>query len=258
MRLIRFKTGTEEKNGVVVNGGLVEIPHSLLEASQAPFDDLERKAFYSLDEVNILPPVQSSKVVCVGLNYQDHAQELNMTLPEEPIIFIKPPTTVIGPDNPIIYPPQCHQLDYEAELAVVIGRETRFATKNDARDHIAGYTILNDVTARDLQRKDGQWTRAKSFDTFCPIGPWIETDMDPSHQNISLKLNGEVKQNSNTENMIFSVEELVEFISHIMTLNPGDVIATGTPPGVGSMNVDDIVEVKIEGIGTLSNKIKGY
>ncbi|CEA13775.1 MULTISPECIES: fumarylacetoacetate hydrolase family protein [Methanobacterium] len=258
MRLIRFKTGTEEKNGVVVNGGLVEIPHSLLEASQAPFDDLERKDFYSLDDVNILPPVQPSKVVCVGLNYRDHAQELNMDLPEEPILFIKPPTTVIGPDNPIIYPPQCHQLDYEAELAVVIGRETRFTSKNDARDHIAGYTILNDVTARDLQRKDGQWTRAKSFDTFCPIGPWIETDMDPSHQDISLKLNGEVKQNSNTENMIFSVEELVEFISHIMTLNQGDIIATGTPPGVGSMNVEDIVEVKIEGIGTLSNKIKGY
>lgn len=258
MRLIRFKTGTEEKNGVVVNGGLVEIPHSLLEASQAPFDDLERKEFYSLDDVNILPPVQPSKVVCVGLNYRDHAQELNMDLPEEPILFIKPPTTVIGPDNPIIYPPQCHQLDYEAELAVVIGRETRFTSKNDARDHIAGYTILNDVTARDLQRKDGQWTRAKSFDTFCPIGPWIETDMDPSHQDISLKLNGEVKQNSNTENMIFSVEELVEFISHIMTLNQGDIIATGTPPGVGSMNVEDIVEVKIEGIGTLSNKIKGY
>jgi len=258
MRLIRFKIGTEEKNGVVVNGGLVEIPHSLLEASQAPFDDLERKDFYSLDDVNILPPVQPSKVVCVGLNYRDHAQELNMDLPEEPILFIKPPTTVIGPDNPIIYPPQCHQLDYEAELAVVIGRETRFTSKNDARDHIAGYTILNDVTARDLQRKDGQWTRAKSFDTFCPIGPWIETDMDPSHQDISLKLNGEVKQNSNTENMIFSVEELVEFISHIMTLNQGDIIATGTPPGVGSMNVEDIVEVKIEGIGTLSNKIKGY
>ena len=258
MRLIRFKTGTEEKNGVVVNGGLVEIPHSLLEASQAPFDDLERKDFYSLDDVNILPPVQPSKVVCVGLNYRDHAQELNMDPPEEPILFIKPPTTVIGPDNPIIYPPQCHQLDYEAELAVVIGRETRFTSKNDARDHIAGYTILNDVTARDLQRKDGQWTRAKSFDTFCPIGPWIETDMDPSHQDISLKLNGEVKQNSNTENMIFSVEELVEFISHIMTLNQGDIIATGTPPGVGSMNVEDIVEVKIEGIGTLSNKIKGY
>ena len=258
MKLLRFKKDGVEKAGVVINGGLVEIPHSLLEASQSPFDDLERKDFYSLDDVNILPPVQPSKVVCVGLNYRDHAQELNMDLPEEPILFIKPPTTVIGPDNPIIYPPQCHQLDYEAELAVVIGRETRFTSKNDARDHIAGYTILNDVTARDLQRKDGQWTRAKSFDTFCPIGPWIETDMDPSHQDISLKLNGEVKQNSNTENMIFSVEELVEFISHIMTLNQGDIIATGTPPGVGSMNVEDIVEVKIEGIGTLSNKIKGY
>ncbi|CDG64180.1 MAG: hypothetical protein PWQ15_81 [Methanobacterium sp.] len=258
MKFIRFKTGAEEKNGMVVKGGLVEIPHTLLEASSLPFDDLDGQEFYSLDEVKILPPVQPSKVVCVGLNYRDHAQELDMPLPEEPLLFIKPPTTVIGPDDPIIYPPQCHQLDYEAELAVVIGRETHFTSKKDALDHVAGYTILNDVTARDLQRKDGQWTRAKSFDTFCPIGPWIETDMDPSHQNISLKLNGDIKQNSNTENMIFSVGELIEFVSHIMTLNPGDVIATGTPPGVGSMNVGDVVEVKIEGIGTLSNKIKGF
>lgn len=256
MKLLRFKKDAVEKTGVVINGGLVEIHHSLLEASQSPFDDLERKEFYPLDEVKILPPVEPSKVVCVGLNYQDHAEELNMELPEEPILFLKPNTTVIGHEDSIIYPPQSHQVDYEAELAVVMGKNARFVGKDDAMSYVAGYTILNDVTARDLQQKDGQWTRAKSFDTFCPLGPWIETDMDPSNQNISLKLNGDVKQDSTTGNMIFPVEELVEYISHIMTLNPGDVIATGTPPGVGAMQVGDVVEVTVEGVGTLINRVK--
>ncbi|AUB55156.1 hypothetical protein BK007_03430 [Methanobacterium subterraneum] len=256
MKLLRFKKDAVEKTGVVINGGLVEIHHSLLEASQSPFDDLERKEFYPLDEVKILPPVEPSKVVCVGLNYQDHAEELNMELPEEPILFLKPNTTVIGHEDSIIYPPQSHQVDYEAELAVVMGKNARFVGKDDAMSYVAGYTILNDVTARDLQQKDGQWTRAKSFDTFCPLGPWIETDMDPSNQNISLKLNGNVKQDSTTGNMIFPVEELVEYISHIMTLNPGDVIATGTPPGVGAMQVGDVVEVTVEGVGTLINRVK--
>lgn len=256
MKLLRFKMEGVIKTGVVINGGLVEIHHSLLEASGSPLDDLERKRFYPLDEVKILPPVEPSKVVCVGLNYQDHAQELNMDLPEEPILFLKPTTTVIGHGDPIIYPPQSHQVDYEAEMAVVMGQKARFVSKDDANDHVAGYTVLNDITARDLQQKDGQWTRAKSFDTFCPLGPWIETDMDPSNQNISLKLNGDVKQDSNTGNMIFSVEELVEYISQIMTLNPGDVIATGTPPGVGAMQVGDVVEVEVEGIGILKNHLK--
>jgi len=248
MRLIRFKTGTEEKNGVVVNGGLVEIPHSLLEASQAPFDDLERKDFYSLDDVNILPPVQPSKVVCVGLNYRDHAQELNMDLPEEPILFIKPPTTVIGPDNPIIYPPQCHQLDYEAELAVVIGRETRFTSKNDARDHIAGYTILN-----------------KSFDTFCPLGPWLVTKdeiPDPGNLRIRALLNGVVMQDATTAAMIFDVPAIVSNLSRSMTLYPGTVILTGTPEGVGYtrkppvfLKDGDAVVVSVEKIGDLVNPV---
>jgi 2-keto-4-pentenoate hydratase/2-oxohepta-3-ene-1,7-dioic acid hydratase in catechol pathway len=255
MKLLRFKKEGNDKTGVIINGGMVEIHLPLIEASQSPFDDLERNEFYSLDEVKILPPVQPSKVVCVGLNYRDHAEELNMDLPEEPILFLKPQTTVIGHDDNIIYPHQSHQVDYEAELAVVIGREACLVSQEDAFDYIAGYTALNDVTARDLQQKDGQWTRAKSFDTFCPLGPWMETEMDPSNQNISLKLNNEVKQNSNTKNMIFPVDELVEYISHIMTLNPGDVIATGTPPGVGAMNVGDVVEVTVEGIGTLRNEV---
>jgi len=258
MKLLRFKKDGMEKTGVVINGGMVEIHHSLIEASQSPLDDLERKEFYSLDDVRIIPPVKPSKVICVGLNYRDHAEELNMDLPEEPILFLKPPTTVIGHEDSIIYPPQSHQVDYEAELAVIIGHEARFVSQEDAFDYIGGYTALNDVTARDLQQKDGQWTRAKSFDTFCPIGPWIETEMDPSNQKISLKLNNEVKQNSNTKNMIFPVEELVEYISHIMTLNPGDVIATGTPPGVGPMQVGNMVEVSVDGIGILKNKVTQY
>ena len=179
-----------------------------------------------------------------------------MELPDEPIIFIKPQTSVIGHLDPIIYPSSSSQVDFEAELGIVLSKEVKNVKAEDAVDFIGGYTALNDVTARDLQRKDGQWTRAKSFDTFCPIRPCIETDLDPLNQNISLKLNGEVKQRSNTKNMIFNVYELVEFISNIMTLNQGDVIATGTPPGVGPMNLDDTVEVEIEGIGTLRNFIK--
>lgn len=255
MKLIRFRKDNEEKNGVVINGGLVEIHHSLLEASLSPFDDLERKDFYFLDEIKIIPPVQPSKVVCVGLNYRDHAEELNMDIPDEPILFLKPPTTVIGHEDPITYPSQSHQVDYEAELAVVMGSEARFVSQEDALAYVAGYTALNDVTARDLQQKDGQWTRAKSFDTFCPIGPWIETELDPSSQKICMKVNGEIKQDSNTKNMIFPPEELVSFISHIMTLKPGDVIATGTPPGVGPLKTGDVAEVSVEGIGILKNKV---
>lgn len=255
MKLLRFKKEGVEKTGVIINGGMVEIRHSILEAAQSPLDDLKRKDFYSLEEIKILPPVQPSKVVCVGLNYRDHAEELNMDLPDEPVLFIKPSTTVIGHRDSIIYPYHSQQVDYEAELAVVIGREARFVDLEDALDFVAGYTALNDVTARDLQQKDGQWTRAKSFDTFCPLGPWIETDTDPSNQKISMKVNGAVKQNSNTKNMIFPVEELISFISHIMTLKAGDVIATGTPPGVGPMHVGDVAEVNIEGIGILQNKI---
>lgn len=146
-------------------------------------------------------------------------------------------------------------MDYEAELAVVIGRDAHFVSEDDALDYVAGYTVLNDVTARDLQQKDGQWTRAKSFNTFCPIGPWMETELDPSNQKISMKVNGEVKQDSNTKNMIFTPEELISFISEIMTLQPGDVIATGTPPGVGPLQVGDVAEVSVEGIGTLKNRV---
>ncbi len=210
---------------------------------------------YKIEDVKILPPCTPTKIVCVGLNYADHAKELKQTLPDEPVLFIKPTSSVLATGENIIYPKQSKRVDYEAELAVVIGRRTRHVKAEKAKDHILGYTCFNDVTARDLQTKDVQWTRAKSFDTFSPIGPYIVTDIDPMGLAIKAKLNGHVKQDSNTKNMVFDVFKLVEFISGIMTLETGDVIATGTPPGVGPMNVGDVIEVEIETIGTLKNRV---
>lgn len=196
-----------------------------------------------------------SKIIAVGLNYKDHAKELGMDLPDEPVLFMKAPTSVIQPGEKIIYPLQTKNLHYEAELAVVIGKKCRNVTANEAKEYIRGFTCANDVTARDLQKKDGQWTRAKSFDTFCPLGPQLVKNIDPNQLEIKLYLNGKLKQSSNTSNMIFKVEELVSFVSQIMTLLPGDVILTGTPPGVGPMQVGDVVEVEIEGIGKLNNQV---
>jgi 2-keto-4-pentenoate hydratase/2-oxohepta-3-ene-1,7-dioic acid hydratase in catechol pathway len=212
---------------------------------------------YSLDEVRLLAPCSPCKIVAVGLNYRDHAEEMKFELPDEPLLFMKPSTSIIGPGDPIMLPPQSRRVDYEAELAVVIAKTARNVPYENARDFILGYTCLNDVTARDLQQKDGQWTRAKGFDTFCPIGPWIETDLDASDLPISLLLNGEVKQESRTSNLIFNSFRLVEFISHIMTLMPGDVIATGTTSGIGPMKQGDTVEVRVEGIGSLINPVQG-
>jgi 2-keto-4-pentenoate hydratase/2-oxohepta-3-ene-1,7-dioic acid hydratase in catechol pathway len=256
MKFLRYAVDNREKNGILINGGVLEITHSLIKAPNTlNIENLDKKLVYPLEEVKILPPVSPSKIVCVGLNYRDHAVELNMDLPDDPILFLKPTTSVIGPGDEIIYPPQSNQVDYEVELAVIISKKAKNVRKVDALDYVAGYTILNDVTARDLQERDGQWTRAKSFDTFCPLGPWMENDLDPSNQKISLRVNGELRQDSNTKNMIFPVEELLSFISDIMTLKPGDVIATGTPPGVGSLRVGDVAEASIEGIGVLKNKI---
>jgi len=210
---------------------------------------------YPLEEVRLLEPVVPSKIVAIGLNYLDHAAELGMEPNEEPILFLKPPSTILSTGDSIIYPDMSKQVEYEAELAIVIKDIARHVTVDQAKDRILGYTCANDVTARDLQKKDGQWTRAKSFDTFAPIGPCIETDIDPNDLNIELRLNGEVKQSSNTSNMHFKPDFLVSFISNIMTLCPGDVILTGTPPGVGPILPGDKVEVEIEGIGVLSNNV---
>ncbi|MGC8602414.1 MAG: fumarylacetoacetate hydrolase family protein [Desulfomonilaceae bacterium] len=212
----------------------------------------------ALSDVRLLAPCLPSKIVAVGLNYHDHAAELKMKLPEEPLLFLKPSTSVIGPDDTIIMPPQSARVDYEAELAIVIGEKAKDVPEKDAKQVILGYTCLNDVTARDLQNIDGQWTRAKSFDTFCPIGPWIETDVDPSNLKIELLLNGQPRQSSRTSNLIFNSYKLVEFITSVMTLYPGDVIATGTTSGIGPMAGGDTVEVRIEGIGSLVNKVESW
>jgi len=213
---------------------------------------------YKLETVKILTPVNPSKIICVGLNYKDHAQELNMQLPEEPIIFLKAPSSIISTQKQIICPPQSNEINFEVELATVIAQKAKNISSRLASDYIGGYTIVNDVTARDLQRKDDQWTRAKNFDTFCPLGPMIETEMNPQDQHIFLSLNKEIRQDSNTRNMIFGIEELLEFISHIMTLYPGDIIATGTPPGVGSMQPGDLVQAGVEDIGLLENQVNSF
>ncbi len=209
---------------------------------------------YNLKDVELLVPATPSKIVCIGLNYREHANELKMKLPDDPIIFLKPPSAVLDPGKDVIYPKSSSQVDYEGELGVVIGKRCRNAEAKDYAEYILGYTCFNDVTARDLQKKDGQWTRAKSFDTFAPFGPWIAT-IDPLNANIQTRINGSVKQNSNTSDLIFDVPKLIEFISGIMTLLPGDVIATGTPPGVGPLQKGDVVEVEIGGIGILKNSV---
>ena len=197
-----------------------------------------------------------TKIVAIGLNYHDHAKELNMAIPELPLLFMKPSTSVIGHEESIIYPALTEELHYEGELAIVIGKKARHVSKDDAPQYVAGYTCANDVTARDLQRLDGQWTRSKSFDTFCPLGPVIARDIDPTGLTIVTRVNGITKQLSNTNMMIFNVFDLITYISSIMTLLPGDVIVTGTPPGVGPLVHGDTVEVEIEGIGILKNYVQ--
>lgn len=211
---------------------------------------------YDLNGLDLLAPCVPGKAVCVGLNYRDHAEEMGYALPEEPVLFIKPATTVVGPGGHIEYPEMSRRVDYEAELAVVIGARCKNAAAGEASRYILGYTCANDVTARDLQARDGQWTRAKSFDTFLPLGPYIITGIDPGRLDITLYLNGEMKQKSNTDNLIFSPEYLVSFISRVMTLEPGDVILTGTPSGVGPMQRGDRVEVVVEAVGNLINTVK--
>jgi 2-keto-4-pentenoate hydratase/2-oxohepta-3-ene-1,7-dioic acid hydratase in catechol pathway len=211
---------------------------------------------FPLTDIRLLAPILPSKVVCVGKNYADHAREMGGEPPEEPVIFLKPSTAVSGPRDPILRPARLSdRVDYEGELAVVIGRLCQQVTADRVAECIFGYTCGNDVTARDLQARDGQWTRAKGFDTFCPIGPWIETDADPGDLQITTRLNGEIKQNSRTSLLIHDVQSLVMFVSQVMTLLPGDVLLTGTPAGVGPMDKGDEVSVTIEGIGTLSNPV---
>lgn len=194
-----------------------------------------------------------SKVVALGLNYRDHAEEFDLPVPGEPIIFMKPATAVVFDGDEIVYPRQATRVDYEAELAIVIGRKAKDVCAGDAWDYIRGYTCLNDVTERHMQGRDGQWTRAKSFDTFCPVGPVVTDEIDPANASVRSFLNGELRQDSSTCNLIFPIDQIIEFVSSVMTLLPGDIIATGTPSGIGPMQPGDEIVVEIEGIGRLRN-----
>lgn len=248
MKFLRYVVGDVISFGALENGNILEIEGDI-------FGDYavsnRRRA---LSSVRLLAPCQPSKIVALGVNYLAHAQEMHSDeLPREPLMFIKPPTAIINPGDNIILPGISGHVDYEAELVVVIKDRTRNIRPEEAFEHILGYTCGNDVTARDLQSKDKQWTRSKSFDTFAPLGPWIVTDLDPLNLKIELLLNGEVKQSSNTGKLIFKVPEIVSAVSRVMTLLPGDVIMTGTPSGVGPMRDGDQVEVRIEGIGSLVN-----
>jgi 2-keto-4-pentenoate hydratase/2-oxohepta-3-ene-1,7-dioic acid hydratase in catechol pathway len=250
MKIARYEHDGSVGYGIVEGESLVEL---------AGFDSSvpERgRTVLPLGSIRLLAPTTPLKVVAVGLNYLDHAKEMGMAPPEDPILFIKPSTAVIGPGDDIVMPPSSTRVDYEGELAVVMGKHARNVPVAEARGYIFGYTCLNDVTARDLQAKDVQFTRAKSFDTFCPIGPWVETELDPYNLAIETRLNGKAVQTSNTAQMKWGAYELVSFISSVMTLLPGDVIATGTPPGIGPMAPGDRVEVTIAGIGTLANQTK--
>jgi 2-keto-4-pentenoate hydratase/2-oxohepta-3-ene-1,7-dioic acid hydratase in catechol pathway len=249
MKFIRYKIKSGIRHGLVCDNHALEVEGDIFSKYQVT----ETK--HALCDLKILSPCVPTKIVAIGLNYRSHAEELGMALPEDPMVFMKPPTAVIGPDEEIIYPGMSSQVDYEGELAVVIGKKCRFVTEEDSEKYIAGYTCFNDVTARDLQKKDVQFTRAKGFDTFAPMGPFIETDINPCNVKIETFLNGKKKQSGNTSDLIFPVRTIVSFLSKIMTLCPGDIIATGTPGGIGPMKRGDVVEVRIEGIGNLQNKV---
>lgn len=262
MRIARVVTNKDETRYGVVEGideqsGSLDDAFVAFVEGEPLFQPLQLTGERSpLAEVRLLSPViPRSKVVGVGRNYHDHAEELGSTVPEEPLLFLKPNTTVIGPDAPVLLPRSSHEVHYEAELAIVIGRMCKDVPIERVDDVIFGYTCANDVTARDLQRLDGQWTRAKGFDTFCPLGPWIRTRLDPADLAVTTTVNGELRQSGRTSELVHNVAELVSFVSGVFSLLPGDVILTGTPAGVGPMVHGDRVSVTVEGIGTLTSPV---
>jgi 2-keto-4-pentenoate hydratase/2-oxohepta-3-ene-1,7-dioic acid hydratase in catechol pathway len=258
MRILRFSALRDTGFGTDPHYGVLNESNQILVLKGDPMfaGIVPSESKIALDDVKVLAPVlPRSKVVCIGKNYADHAAEMGGEVPSEPIIFLKPNTSVIGPHDVIQWPKMSERIDFEGELAIVISRICKDVPKERYSDVILGYTVANDVTARDLQSKDGQWTRAKGFDTFCPLGPWIETEFVPGAQKIETVVNGEVKQSSTFDKMIFDVPTIINFVSSVMTLLPGDVIITGTPSGIGPMPEGADVSVTIEGIGTLTNKV---
>jgi 2-keto-4-pentenoate hydratase/2-oxohepta-3-ene-1,7-dioic acid hydratase in catechol pathway len=252
MRLVRFRHGDRIATGAVESGSdEVRVLHGTFFEDPLPTGET-----VALGDVLLLAPVLPSKLVCVGKNYAAHAAEFGTQVPEEPLLFLKPSTAVIGPGDPIRLLPISRRVDYEGELAVVIGRLARGVRAEDAFKYILGYTCANDVTLRDLQKTDDQWARAKGFDGSAPIGPWIETDLDPNDAIVRTRLNGEIRQQSSTSEMVFGVATLIEYITVFMTLLPGDVLLTGTPEGVGALSDGDVVEVEVEGVGVLRNGVR--
>lgn len=210
-----------------------------------------------LEACTLLAPIDPSKILCVGRNYAEHAAELGNDVPAEPLIFLKPNSTLLDPGDAVVYPALSQRVDHEAEIALVIGKRARFVSEEDAPGYVFGYTVANDVTARDLQKGDGQWTRGKGFDTFCPVGPWVDSSFDPANRRVIARVNGAVRQDGNTDLMIFSVARIVSYISQFCTLEAGDLILTGTPAGVGPVHVGDTMEIEVEGLGTISNVVIG-
>jgi len=251
MKIVRFAVDNKVKYGTL-KGEAIQVIEDKPYRHLKPYDQ-----YYQLSEVKLLSPCTPSKIVALGLNYHSHAKEVNAPLPNAPLIFLKPSTAVIGPEENITYPSTSHRVDYEGELGVIIKKPVWRVSVKDALDYVLGYTCFNDITARDLQNQDKQWTRAKGFNTFAAVGPCIETKLDPGNVVLETYLNGELKQQTNTSDLIYSVPELISFISSVMTLLPGDIIATGTPSGIGPMYPGDTVEIKIGPIGTLRNHVVG-
>lgn len=255
MKICRFINNNEEQYGALHNNRVFPFPDTKEFGDVA--ETLKLIESFDMTEIKFLPPATPSKIVCVGRNYAEHAAELGNEVPKEPLLFLKAPSALITEGEAIIIPQQSAQVEHEGELAAVIGRECRKLSENDNPfDYVFGYTCLNDVTARDLQRKDVQFTRAKSFDTFCPIGAFIETEINVSDIRVVTKVNGLVKQDGRTSQMVFPVDFLIRYISNMMTLNAGDIIATGTPSGVSKLNPGDVCEIEIEGVGSLRNPVE--
>jgi 2-keto-4-pentenoate hydratase/2-oxohepta-3-ene-1,7-dioic acid hydratase in catechol pathway len=251
MRLVRFRFGDRIATGVVEGDAVRALAGTFFENPVPSGEEIP------LDDVRLLAPILPSKVVCLGKNYAAHAAEFGGEVPEEPLVFLKPSTSVSGPGDPIPLPPISNRVDYEGELAVVIGRIARNVRAEETFRYVLGYTCGNDVTLRDLQKKDDQWARAKGFDGSCPLGPWVETELDPIDVHLETRVNGEVRQSASTSDMVFGVATIIEFVTAFMTLLPGDVIMTGTPEGVGKLEPGDRVEVVIDGIGVLMNPVGG-